>query len=435
MMAPVEIGILGIVLMLILIALKVPVGFALIGIAILGNIMLTDAGPALSKVGSDLIIMVNNYSLSVIPLFVLMGIFLSKAGVAADLYNVMSEIFKKVRGGMAIATLGAAAVFGAVCGSATAAASTIGSIAVPEMTKHQYNQGLSASIASVGATLGIIIPPSTTLILYGVITEESIGQVLIAGLLPGIMLTVMLMITTYILLLLKPSLGPPVMSKQEHVHINLEKIKYVWPLPVIFVISIGGIYAGYFTPTEAGAAGAFLSLVLVLIMRRLSWSKFVESISSATTITAMVFAIVIGGKMFGIFLTRSRIPFGLSDFINSLQVSPFIIILIILLIYTLMGFFMDELATIVIMTPIFYPIILELGYNAIWFGVMTTMMNLTGLLTPPVGVASLVVAQVTKVPTGQVFRYQVPFWITLIIGAIIVALFPDIALFLPSLMY
>ena len=434
-MAPIEIGILGIVLMLILITLRLPVGFALIAIAVLGNIMLTSSGPSLSKLGSDLVILVENYSLSVIPLFVLMGIFLSKAGVAADLYNVMSDLFRKVKDGMAIATLGAAAVFGAVCGSATAAASTIGSIAVPEMTKHKYNQGLAASIASVGSTLGIVIPPSTTLILYGVITEESIGQVLIAGLIPGIMLTLMLMITTYIVIRVRPDLGPPVSDTKERFSIDLKKVMYVWPLPVIFVISIGGIYLGFFTPTEAGAAGAFLSLVLVLIMRRLSWAKFVDSISSATTITAMVFAIVIGGKLFGIFLTRSRIPFSLSSFIDALDVTPFIIILIILLIYTIMGFFMDELATIVIMTPIFYPIILELGYNPIWFGVMTTMMNLTGLLTPPVGVASLVVAQVTKVPSAQVFKYQVPFWVTLVIGAIIVAAFPQIALFLPGLMY
>ncbi len=434
-MTPIEIGILGIVLLFVLLALRLPVGISMVIVALVGNTMLTNINAALNKFGSDASILISSYSLSVIPLFVLMGLFLSKARVAADLYDAMSDIFHRFRGSMAIATLGAAAAFGAVCGSATAAASTMGSVAVPEMTKHNYNTGFAASVAAVGATLGILIPPSTTLILYGVLTEESIGRVLIAGFLPGIMLTVMLMITTYIVLLYKPQLGPPVTEKVERSAHTWRKIAHVWPIPVIFLISIGGIYAGYFTPTEAGAAGAFMAFILAVVTRRLKWANFIDALSSSASITAMVFMIILGGKLFGTFLTRSRIPYVLSDYIQTLDVSPFMIIMLILLIYTVMGFFMDELATLVIMTPIMYPIVLSLGYDPIWFGVLTTMMLLSGLLTPPVGVVSLVVSSVTKIPSEQVFRYQIPFWITLVIGAVLVTAFPQIVLFLPNLMF
>ncbi|MDY6826559.1 MAG: TRAP transporter large permease [Bacillota bacterium] len=432
-MTSIEIGILGIIVMLVLLLIRVPVGIAMTIVAIVGNILLSSFWPALNKLGIDIILITQNYSFSVIPLFVLMGLFLSKANLGADLYEVINGLIGRFKGGMAIATIGAGAAFGAVCGSVVASVSTIAAVAVPEMRKYDYDTGFAAGVSAVGSTLGVVIPPSTALVVYGALTEESIGQVLIGGFLPGIMTMILLMITVYLVLLWKPKLAPAAIT--DKIPFPWKKIKYVWAIPLIFLLSIGGIYGGFFTPTEAGAVGAFLSLLFSVSIGRLKWPNFVDAIFSSVRITAMVFIILIGGKLFGAFLTRSLIPKALTDFIEGLHIAPFLIILFILLIYTVMGTFMDEMATLVIMTPIIYPIVMSLGYNGVWFGVMTIMMLLTGLLTPPVGVVSLVAASITKVPSMQVFAAQWPFWITLIISSVLVAAFPDIVLFLPSLMY
>ncbi len=432
-MTSIEIGILGIIVMLVLLLIRVPVGIAMTIVAIVGNIMLSSFWPALNKLGIDIILITQNYSFSVIPLFVLMGLFLSKANLGADLYEVINGLIGRVKGGMAIATIGAGAAFGAVCGSVVASVSTIAAVAVPEMRKYEYDPGFAAGVSAVGSTLGVVIPPSTALVVYGALTEESIGQVLIGGFLPGIMTMVLLMITVYLVLLWKPRLAPAAIT--DKIPFPWKKIKYVWAIPLIFLLSIGGIYGGFFTPTEAGAVGAFLSLLFSVSIGRLKWPNFIDAIFVSIRITAMVFIILIGGKLFGAFLTRSLIPKALTDFIEGLHIAPFFIILIILLIYTVMGTFMDEMATLVIMTPIIYPIVMSLGYNGVWFGVMTIMMLLTGLLTPPVGVVSLVASSITRIPSMQVFAAQWPFWITLIVASVLVAAFPDIVLFLPSLMY
>ncbi len=432
-MTPIEIGILGIILLLVLLLIRIPVGIAMTVVAIIGNIMLSSTGPALNKLGIDIILITQNYSFSVIPLFVLMGMFLSKANLGADLYEVLNGLIGRIKGGMAIATIGAGAAFGSVCGSVVASVSTISAVAVPEMRRYKYDPGFATGVSAVGSTLGVVIPPSTALVVYGALTEESIGQVLIGGFLPGVMTMILLMITVRLLLIWKPKLAPEAVI--EKTPFPWQELKYVWAVPVIFIISIGGIYGGFFTPTEAGAVGAFLSLVFSILIGRLKWKQFVDAVIVSVRITAMVFIVLIGGKLFGAFLTRSLIPMRLTGFIDGLHIEPFFIILIILVIYTAMGTFMDEMATLVIMTPIIYPIVMSLGYNGVWFGVMTIMMLLTGLLTPPVGVVSLVASSITKVPSTQVFAAQWPFWITLIIASILVAAFPNIVLFLPSLMY
>jgi tripartite ATP-independent transporter DctM subunit len=432
-MTSIEIGILGIIVMLILLLIRVPVGIAMTIVAVTGNILLSSPGPAINKLGIDIILITQNYSFSVIPLFVLMGLFLSKANLGADLYEVINGLIGRVKGGMAIATIGAGAAFGAVCGSVVASVSTIASVAVPEMRKYDYDAGFAAGVSAVGSTLGVVIPPSTALVVYGALTEESIGQVLIGGFLPGLMTMILLMITVYLVLLWKPKLAPA--AVKDKAPFPWKTLSYVWAIPVIFIISIGGIYGGFFTPTEAGAVGAFLSLLFSIMIGRMKWPNFLEAVIDSVRITAMVFIVLIGGKLFGAFLTRSLIPMALTDFIEGLHIAPFFIILIILLIYTVMGTFMDEMATLVIMTPIIYPIVMSLGYNGVWFGVMTIMMLLTGLLTPPVGVVSLVASSITRIPSMQVFAAQWPFWITLIVSSVLVAAFPDIVLFLPSLMY
>lgn len=432
-MTPIEIGALGIIALLVLLLIRVPVGVAMIVVAIAGNILLSSPGPALAKLGIDTILITQTYSFSVIPLFVFMGLVLARANLGADLYEVINGLIGRVKGGMAIATIGAGAAFGAVCGSVVASVSTIASVAVPEMRKYNYDEGFAAGVSAVGSTLGVVIPPSTALVLYGALTEESIGQVLIGGFLPGILTMLLLMVTVIVVLWWKPHLAP--VSVQEKGSFPWNKLKYVWAVPAIFILSFGGIYGNIFTPTEAGAVGAFLSLVFAILIRRLTWKGFLEAVKGTTRISAMVFIMLIGGKMFGSFLTRSLIPVELLNFVQGLDVAPFVVILLILLLYTLLGPIMDEMAILVIMTPIVYPMIISLGYDGVWFGVMTIMMLLTGLLTPPVGVVSLVASSVTKVPAMKVFAAQWPFWITLIIACIIVAAFPQIVLFIPSLMF
>ena len=339
----------------------------------------------------------------------------------------------RIRGGMAMATIGSSALFSAVCGSAVATASTISSVAVTEMRKYNYDPGLAAGCAAVGGTLGILIPPSSSLVIYGALTEETIGGLLIAGILPGIMTAFLLIITVYLLLLWKPGLAP-LGGKEQQTKISWNLLKYVWCIPVIFLISMGGIYKGIFTPTEAGGVGAFLSMAFAVLLGRLKWQGFLKAFSEASRITAMTFLILIGGKMFGTFLTVSRIPLYLTNFLQGLNVEPFLVIMIIFAIYFVMGAFMDAMAILVIMTPIVYPIVISMGYNGVWFGIMTIIMLLTGLLTPPVGVVTLIVASITKVSPAQVFRGVMPFWLTLIVAGIIITIFPQIVLYLPSIM-
>ncbi|MBF7097001.1 TRAP transporter large permease [Alkalibacter mobilis] len=431
-MSPELIGVLGIVLLLILLAFRIPVGIAMIAVSVLGYSMIVSPEGAFAKLGADAFVNAKSYTLSVIPLFVLMGMVLSHANLGGELYQLFDVILGRVRGGMAMATLGASALFSAVSGSAVATASTIASVSVDEMRKYKYDDGLAAGCAAVGGTLGILIPPSSTLVIYGALTEETIGGLLIAGIIPGIMTTVMLMLTVSLTLKFKPQLAPVV--NREKRKMTWDLLKTVWAIPTIFLISMGGIYLGWFTPTEAGAVGTFLSFVAALILKRLNWKAFKGAMSQATRITAMTFLIMVGGKMFGTFLSISRIPIYLTRVLTTMDVTPFLVIMAIFAIYLVMGAFMDAMAILVIMTPIVYPIVITLGYDGVWFGIMTVIMLLIALLTPPVGVVSLVVASITKVAPARVFKAVIPFWFTLIAAGIIVTLFPDIVLFLPSLM-
>ena len=431
-MTPVEVGVIGIVGLIVLLILRVPVGASMIIVSAVGNVLLTSWEPAMLKVGSDLVRVAQNQTLSVVPLFILMGIFLSKAHLGSALFDLGTWFLGRLRGGMAIATLAASAMFGAICGSVVAAASTLATVCIPEMSRHKYDEGFACGVTAVGAAMGSVIPPSAAMIVYGFLTEESISQVLMAGFIPGILVTVLLMCTVPIVIKFKPHVAPPAIK--EKTPFPMGALKIVWGVPVIFLLVFGGIYLGWTTTTEAGAIGAFSSLVFILIMRQMTISSFFDSIVTAVKITGSTFLMLIGGSLFGVFMTRSMIPVSLTNFVSGLDVSPFMIVMFFLLVYTAMGPIMDEMATLIIMTPIVYPIIISLGYNGVWFGIMSIMMLMTGLLTPPVGLVSLVTAAVAKVPAMRVFSSQWPFWLTMILGCVIIALFPQITLFLPNAM-
>jgi tripartite ATP-independent transporter DctM subunit len=431
-MTPEVVGLIGFAAMLVLLGLKVPVGIAMIAVSIVGYAYIIRPAAALARLGSDPFTSVTSYAFSVIPLFILMGLFLANAKLGTDLFSFGNALLGRLRGGMAMATIGAGALFSSVCGSSIATASTIATVTVPEMRKYDYDEGLAAGAAAAGGTLGILIPPSAALVLYGILTEEPIGKLLIAGFLPGIMTAGILMIAAHLVVRFKPRLAP-ISARGERPAIG-PALRKTWAVPVIFASSIGGLYGGVFTPTEGGAIGAFLSLVFAVMTGRLSWSSFVSALHQTTRITAVIFLIVVGGKMFGYFLTVTRVPLVITTTISALDVPPFAVIFVLFALYFVMGALMDEIAILVIMTPIVYPLIIKLGYDGVWFGVLTIMMLLTGLLTPPVGLLSFIVSGLTNVPLNKVYAGVTPFWIALVVAISLVIIFPDIALFLPRMM-
>ena len=394
--------------------------------------MVTTPQAALARLGADGFREAGSYNLSVIPLFVLMGMLFANAGLGQDVYRAINVFLYRLRGGLAVATLGASAAFGSVSGSAVASATTMSNVALPEMRRYEYSDKLSTGTIAAGGTLGILIPPSSILVLYGVITEEPIGAVLIAGIIPGIITTLLLMVTAYGLVWHNPSLAPKASGRPE---ISKTKaLRAAWAVPVGFGVSMGGLYLGFFTPTEAAGVGAFLALAYGLLARRLDFSGVLAAVGQSVRISAMIFLLVIGGKLFGYFLTVTGIPRELGVWITSSGLAPFWILISIFAVYFVLGALMDEIAILVIMTPITYPIVLGLGYSGIWFGVLSIMMLLTGLLTPPVGLISFVVSGVTKVPLGTVYKGVTPFWMTLIVAIFLVMLFPSIATLLPERM-
>ncbi len=424
------VGLLGIILLLILIFLRLPVAFSLIVVGSLGYAYLISPQATLVKLGTDTFNTAHSYALSVIPMFVLMGMFLGAGGLGRDLFRVFNAWFGHLRGGLSIASIVACAGFAAVSGSAIATTATISSVAVPEMRAHKYKDSLAAGCVAAGSTLGILIPPSSILIVYGILTEESIGRLLVAGLLPGILTAALLAVAAWIQVKLYPDLAPEVAVST--IKEKFESLKYVWPVPLIFGATMSGIYLGVFTPTEGGAMGAFLALLFVVLSRRLKWNSFTESIQETSKIIAMLMIIIIGGMIFGHFLSVSRIPFFLRA--AMVDMSPLLLITAVFLCYFVAGFVMDEMATLIIFTSLFYPLIIAAGFDGVWYGIVSIMMVLIGFITPPVGVVSLVTSSITKIPVEQVFKGVTPFWIALIVSTFLVIFFPQIATFLPSLM-
>lgn len=431
-MAPEWVGFIGFVVMLALIAIRTPVGLSMIMVSLVGYAYVVNPRAALIKLAADSFHSVNEYSLSVIPMFVLMGLFLYHANLGRDLYTVGHALLGRAPGGLAMATVVAASIFSSVSGSSIATTSTIARVAVPEMLKYQYDEGLATGSAAAGGTLGILIPPSAALVIYGLLTEEPIGKVLIGGIGPGVLTTALLILTVYVLVRFRPHLAP-VRVSDTRVPL-LAALGRIWPVPFIFGLSIGGIFAGVMTPTEAGAVGAALSLLFSLVARRLTWHGFWKSLTEVARITAMIFVIVIGGKMFGFFLAVTKIPFFLVDWVSNLNISPPVAMMVIFLIYFILGMFTDEIAMLVVMTPIMYPVVIQLGYDGVWFGALTILMQLTGMLTPPVGLVSFIASGITGVPIGTVYRGVTPFWIAISVAVVLCILFPSIITYLPNLM-
>jgi tripartite ATP-independent transporter DctM subunit len=431
-MSPVTAGIVGIALLLVLFLLKMPVAFAMAFVGFLGFAYLSDPGPALSLLAQDIFSMFSSYPLSVIPMFILMGTFAFASGISKRLYKTTYCWTGQLRGGLTIATVLACAGFAAICGSTAATAATMGKIALPEMKKYKYDNTLATGTVAAAGTLGILIPPSTVLIVYGILTEESIGRLFLAGVLPGILLSLAFVFTVAILCLRNPDLGPPgsPASWREKVKATTGIIEAI----ILFLLAIGGLFLGWFSPTQAGAIGAGGALIIGLVRRQLNWQTFFEAGKEALRTSCMVLFIITGAVIFGHFMAVSTIPFILADWIGQLPIPPMAVMAVLIFIYFLGGFFMDSMALIVVTIPIFFPIVIKLGFDPIWFGVIVVLVAEMGVITPPVGVNVFVIKGIApEVPLFVIFRGIIPFLAALIIVTIILLFIPQIATFLPSL--
>ena len=431
-MNTVLIGILSFVVLLILVFLHMPISIVMVVVGTIGYALVVNPQAALIKLGTDTFNNAAVYTLSVIPMFLLMGLFLGTSGLARRLFDAFNAWFGHIRGGLAIATVGASAFFSAVSGSNIGTAATIGKVAVPEMRTHKYKDSLAAGCVAAGGTLGILIPPSSLMIVYGALTEESIGKLLIAGILPGIVTAVLLAFTAWLQVRINPSLAPT--GTEAPFKIKMQTLKSIWPVPVIFAISMGGIWLGGFTATEGGAIGAFLSLLYALITKQLTKKGLNSALEETANVTAMIFLVIIGGTLYGHFLTATRIPLLMKEYIIALDLSPLLLIGLVFIVYFVAGFVMDAMAIIVIFTNLFYPLVTQAGYNGIWFGVITILLCNIGFITPPVGPVSMVTASATNTPVEAVFKGVTPFWFALIAATAILIAFPNIATYLPGMM-
>ena len=437
-MSPSAVGIIGILLMLVIFVTRMPVAYVmtLVGLGGFSYLISMDAGlNLLPRVFFDTF---SSYELTTIPLFVLMGQLAFNSGISRRLYNTAYTFLGNTRGGLAMATVSACTAFGAVCGSSPATAATMATVGIPEMKRFNYSSELAAGSVASGGGLGMIMPPSVVLIIYGILTEQSIGALFVSGIFPALMMTVLFIVSIYFTCLLNPDKGP----RGERFSL-VQRVKSLAGLAdtvFIFTFVTAGLFFGFFTPTESAAVGVLAILLVSVLRRQLSWKAFVKSLNETLQTSCMILFLVAGAVVFGKFLAVTRIPFDLAAWVAAFDLPPFLIISIIILIYFLGGCFMDSLGLIMLTIPIFFPIITNLGYDPLWFGIIIVLVTEMGVITPPVGINVYVVYGVaqnmmTGITLESVFKGIVPFLFAVIAGIIILMIFPQIVLFLPNLVY
>ena len=432
-MTPTVTGIVGLLALFILIFSRMPVGFvmALIGFTGFGYIVNYDA--ALNLIAKDIFDVFGSYNLTVIPLFILMGQISFHAGISSRLFEVAYRFIGHWPGGMAIATIGACAGFSAICGSTNATAATMAAVTLPEMRKYNYKDTLAAGVVAAGGSLGILVPPSVVFIIYGIMTEQSIGKLFVAGVVPGILLAGLFILTVVIWAHFTPEVAPR--GPRADLRARLASLTGLLETLLLFLLVMGGLFLGFFTPTEAGAVGALGSILIALFRRNLSWKGFVQSLFETTRISCMILVIVAGATIFGHFLAITRIPFDIAEWVAAFNLPAYAIMGLIILVYLLGGCVIDALALIMLTVPIFYPVVLSLGYNPIWFGVVIVLVTQIGVITPPVGVNVYVVSGVARdIPLHVIFKGVLPLLAALVVATLLMLPFPEIALFLPDLM-
>jgi tripartite ATP-independent transporter DctM subunit len=432
-MSPLVIGALGIIALVVLLFMRMPIAVAMGAIGVVGMSLVVGPDAGLSILKTAPFSAIAKYGFSVVPLFILMGSFCFHAGVSRDLYNTVNKWLGHFRGGLAMATVGACAGFAAVSGSSLATAATMGTVALPEMKKYKYDPGLATGAISAGGTLGILIPPSVVLVIYGILTEQSIGALFLAGFIPGLLEAIFYIITISIICRINPLAGPagPRASFREKIF----SFKDTWPVLLLFIVVIGGIYTGIFSPTEAAGIGAFFALLIALLKRKLNLKKFFSSLEDTMKSTAMIFTILIGAMVLGYFMTVTRLPFELANIVSGLELNRYIVFALIIAVYVILGCVMIPMAMVILTIPIVFPLVTAQGFDPIWFGIITVRIFEIAQITPPVGMNVFVIRGVARdIPMGTIYKGIIPFFISDMCHLALLIMFPQIALFLPNLM-
>ncbi len=431
-MDPVNVGIFGILLLVLLFLIRMPVAFAMAFVGFLGFSYLSSPKAGLRLLARDFFEQFFSFPLSAIPMFILMGSFAFASGIGKRLYDAAYTILGGLRGGLTMATVVACGFFAAICGSTSATAATIGKMALPEMKKYKYDDTLATGCLASAGTLGILIPPSTIFLVYGIITEQSIGKLFVAGIIPGIILVFLFILTVGILCWRRPECAPA--GPSTNIREKTRALIGIGEALLLFCLVIGGLFFGWFTPTQAGGIGAAGALVIGLIRREIRWKGFIDSTLDGLRTSCMVLCVIAGATVFGHFMAVSTIPFILADWIAGLPLHPVAIMGIIILIYLIGGCFMDAMALVVLTVPVIFPVVVRLGFDPIWFGVIIVLVSEMGVITPPVGVNVYVIKGIApEIPLEKIFKGIFPFLVALLINAGILILFPKLALILPNL--
>ena len=438
-MSPTFIGIIGIIIMLLMFMTRMPVAFVMASVGFVGFSVMITPNAGLVLLSRNVYETFASYDLTTIPLFILMGQLGFNSGISKRLYDAGYKFLGSIRGGLAMATVTACTAFGAVCGSSPATAATMATVGLPEMKRYNYDDELATGSVASGGGIGMIMPPSVVLIIYGILTEQSIGALFVAGIFPALLVTLLFILCIYIRCRINPEQGPPGEKFSW-----TEKFKALLGLGetlIVFTLVIGGIFIGLFTPTEAAAIGAFGVLLIAIVRRQITWKAFVKSLMETLRTSCMVLMLIAGAVIFGKFLAVTRIPFEIAGWVGGLEMSPVLVMGVVIMIYFIGGCFMDALAFVTLTVPIFFPVVMELGFDPIWFGIIIVMVTEMGVITPPVGINVYVVYGVAKnvlnheIPLEKIFKGIFPFLLAVIVGVIILIIFPRIILFLPNLMY
>jgi tripartite ATP-independent transporter DctM subunit len=425
----------GLLAMLLLCLVRIPIALSMALVGVVGYAYMRDWNwaPAFASLQTRLYETGRNYHLSVVPLFILMGNFVTRAGMSQELFRAAYAFIGHLRGGLAMATIVACAGFGAICGSSIATAATMAKVAYPSMKRFGYSDTLATGAIASGGTLGIMIPPSTLLVIYGVFTETNIGSLFAAGILPGLLGAVLLCTAVRIVTWRDPKAGPP--GERTPWMDRWRSLRGIWAVAALFAFVIGGIYGGLFTATEGAGMGAFAAMVLALWRRALSWKSLYQALVESARTTAMLFMILIGALMFAEFINITTMPADLVGFVRRFEINPIAVVAAICIIYVLLGTAMEELSMVLLTIPVFLPVIVQLGFDPIWFGILIVVVVEIGLISPPVGMNLFVLKTLLPgVPTGTVFRGVLPFMAADVVRMALILLFPSIALYLPSLM-
>jgi len=426
------IGLLGVVILLVLLATRMWIGAAMIFVGFVGIALIRGFDQGLSILGGIPYQQVAFYPMSVMPMFVLMGYIISETNIGTDLFYTTHKWLGWLRGGLAIATAGACALLAAITGGSMTGIIIMSKVALPEMQKYNYDDRLSTGVIAASATMGALIPPSMIFIMYGILTEQSVGLLFMAGIIPGILEAVFYMVVIYILCRINPMMGPagPKTSFKEKIY----SIKHTWAVLTLFILVMGGIYGGVFTPTEAGAVGAMGSIIIATASRRLTWSKFLSACRETAVMSGMILMMIVGVFIYATFTAISQFPFWLGDIVAGLNVPKIAIIIAIIIMYIIAGCFIPSLVAIVLTIPIIYPVILALDFNPIWFGVIIVRMLEIGQITPPMGINVFILGGITGLPIGTIYRGIIPFVIADFAHVALLVAVPAVSLFIPNMM-